>query len=64
MVASDILNADRDNVGNKYYNGRPTIRTKVRLAAESLSGVMIWELDRILSQNTHFLRLFIKNIQI
>ena len=46
MVASDISNADRDNVGNKYYNGRPTIRTKVRLAAESLSGIMIWELGQ------------------
>ena len=46
MVASDISNADRDNVGNKYYNGRPTMRTKVRLAAESLSGIMIWELGQ------------------
>ena len=46
MVASDVSNADRDNLGNKYYNGRPTIRTKVRLAAESLSGIMIWELGQ------------------
>ena len=46
MVASDISNADKDNVGNKYYNGRPTMRTKVRLAAESLSGIMIWELGQ------------------
>ena len=46
MVASNVSNADRDNVGNKYYNGRPTMRTKVRLAAESLSGIMIWELGQ------------------
>ena len=46
MVAYVISNADRDNVGNKYYNGRPTIQTKVRLAAESLSGIMIWELGQ------------------
>ena len=46
MVASDNSNADRDNVGNQYYNGRPTIRSKVKLAAENLSGIMIWELGQ------------------
>jgi len=46
MVASNTSNADRDNVGNKYYNGRPTIKAKVKLAAESLSGIMIWELGQ------------------
>jgi chitinase len=46
MVASSVSNADRDNVGNKYYNGRPTIRDKVKLAAETMSGIMIWELGQ------------------
>ena len=46
MVASSVSNADRDNVGNQYYNGRPTIRDKVKLAAETMSGIMIWELGQ------------------
>jgi chitinase len=44
MVASDVSNSDKDNVGNKYYNGRPTIANKVKLAAQNLSGIMIWRL--------------------
>jgi hypothetical protein len=38
--------ADRDNVGNKYYNGRPTIKSKVKLASSKVSGLMIWELGQ------------------
>ena len=44
MVASNTSNSERDQVGNKYYNGRPTIASKVKLAAQNLSGIMIWEL--------------------
>ena len=46
MVASNTLNSERDQVGNKYYNGRPTIASKVKLAAQNLSGIMIWELGQ------------------
>ncbi len=46
MVASNTSNSERDQVGNKYYNGRPTITSKVKLAAENLSGIMIWELGQ------------------
>ena len=46
MVASDVSNSEKDNVGNKYYNGRPTIANKVKLAAQNLSGIMIWELGQ------------------
>ncbi|MEC7876737.1 MAG: glycosyl hydrolase family 18 protein [Bacteroidota bacterium] len=46
MVASNIANSERDQVGNKYYNGRPTIANKVELAAQKLSGIMIWELGQ------------------
>ena len=46
IIALDIAYADRDNVGNMYYNGRPTIRKKVELAAKNLSGIMIWELGQ------------------
>ena len=44
MIASDISNSEKDNVGNKYYNGRPTIANKVKLASQNLSGIMIWRL--------------------
>lgn len=46
MVASNVSNSEKDNVGNKYYNGRPTIASKVKLAAQNLSGIMIWELGQ------------------
>lgn len=46
MVASNIANADLDRVGDKYYNGRPTIESKVELAYEKVSGIMIWELGQ------------------
>ena len=44
IVDSDISNSEKDNVGNKYYNGRPTIAKKVKLASQNLSGIMIWRL--------------------
>ena len=37
---------DSDNVGNMFYNGRPTIINKVQLAAQNISGIMIWELGQ------------------
>ena len=46
MVDSDVSNSEKDNVGNKYYNGRPTIANKAKLAAQNLSGIMIWELGQ------------------
>ena len=30
----------------QHYNGRPTIASKVKLAAQNLSGIMIWELGQ------------------
>ena len=44
IVNANILNADTDQVGKGYYNGRPTIERKVELAAENTGGIMIWEL--------------------
>ena len=46
MVASNTSNSERDQVGNKYYNGRPTIKSKVKLASSKVSGSMIWELGQ------------------
>ena len=44
MVASDVSSSEKDNVGKKYYNGRPTIANKVKLASQNLSGIMIWRI--------------------
>lgn len=38
--------ADSDQIGNLYYNGRPTIRSKTILAAQEVGGIMIWELGQ------------------
>ena len=46
MVSSNTSYADIDNVGSKFYNGRPTIRSKVKLASNKVNGIMIWELGQ------------------
>ena len=46
MVETNYNYADLDNVGNMFYNGRPTIINKVQLAAQNISGIMIWELGQ------------------
>lgn len=46
MVSTDISYADIDNVGNMYYNGRPTIEAKVALANNEVGGILIWELGQ------------------
>lgn len=44
IVDMDAANADIDNIGLIYHNGRPTIRDKVTLASNEASGTMIWDL--------------------
>lgn len=46
MVTLNTSYADTDNVGNTFYNGRPTIEQKVQLAYNKASGIMIWELGQ------------------
>lgn len=53
IVTANVLNADVDQIGNnlnnynEYYNGRPTIRDKVRLSkTQGIGGIMIWELGQ------------------
>ena len=46
MVNKNIANADIDQVGKAYYNGRPTIEKKVELASKEVGGIMIWELGQ------------------
>jgi len=46
IVGLDPDNAYRDQYGQIYYNGIPTIRQKTEYALAQLSGVMIWELGQ------------------
>ena len=46
MVNTDPSYADLDNVGTAYYNGRPTIESKIELASNEVGGVLIWELGQ------------------
>ena len=46
MVSSNQNYADIDNVGSKFYNGRLTIKSKVKLASEKVGGAMVWELGQ------------------
>ena len=46
MISTNNSYSEIDNVGMKYYNGRPTIKSKVKLASEQVSGIMIWELGQ------------------
>ncbi len=46
MVSTDAGYANIDKVENAYYNGMPTIRSKVALARDEVGGIMIWELSQ------------------
>ena len=46
IVNIDPANAYRDQTGQIYYNGIPTIETKTQLAIDELSGAMIWEMGQ------------------
>ena len=48
MVSLNNSNSEIDNVGKKYYNGRPTISKKVKLAAQNDMGVRPRLLFRLL----------------
>lgn len=46
IVTQNPANAFVDQVGQKYYNGIPTIQQKTELALSEVSGIMIWELGQ------------------
>lgn len=46
LVLAGTEFAEKDELGKIYYNGRPTIRTKVELASKEIAGIMIWELGQ------------------
>lgn len=46
IVSANSGAENMDQVGNIYYNGIPTIKSKVDLASAQASGIMIWELGQ------------------
>lgn len=44
IIALGSQFADQDEIGNIFYNGRPTIEKKVAFASENVGGIMIWEI--------------------
>jgi chitinase len=44
IVQLDPANADADQVGNAFYNGRNLINQKTALAMTQTGGIMIWDL--------------------
>lgn len=46
MVAQDTSYAWIDQVGQRYYNGIATIRSKTSLALQTCTGIMIWEIGQ------------------
>lgn len=46
LVSADKILADEDSSGQIYFNGRPTIEKKVKLTAQDVGGIMIWELGQ------------------
>jgi len=46
LVKGDSKLAAVDQTGLTFYNGRPTIKAKVEMAAKDVSGIMIWELGQ------------------
>jgi chitinase len=46
MVAENTAYARLDQVGERYYNGIPTIQLKTWGALQEVAGVMIWELGQ------------------
>lgn len=46
MVNQNTGYADLDKVGNAYYNGRPTIESKVELANSLVGGSFVWEVGQ------------------
>ncbi len=45
-VAQDPANAFLDNIGQKWWNGIPTIQAKTALALNEVAGIMIWEIGQ------------------
>lgn len=46
LVAADVENSHRDDNGETYWNGIPTVQAKTQLALDRVGGVLVWELGQ------------------
>ncbi|MBT6579556.1 MAG: glycoside hydrolase family 18 protein [Cellvibrionales bacterium] len=46
LVKADPKNAQRDDNGDTYWNGIPTVQAKVDLALGRVGGILVWELGQ------------------
>lgn len=46
IVGEDPANAQLDELGQKFWNGIPTIIEKTELALNNVAGIMIWEIGQ------------------
>jgi chitinase len=46
LVKADPQNAQRDDNGETYWNGIPTVQAKVDLALGRVGGILVWELGQ------------------
>ena len=62
IVVLDTANAYRDQTGQIYYDGIPTIIKKTQFAMESFGGIMIWELGHDAQNDLSLLKAINKTI--
>ena len=62
LVAIDTANAYKDQTGEIYYDGIPTIIKKTQFAMESFGGIMIWELGHDAQNDLSLLKAINKTI--
>ena len=46
LVKVDSQNAQRDDNGETYWNGIPTVQAKTQLALDRVGGILVWELGQ------------------
>jgi chitinase len=63
LVKSDSANAQRDDNGETYWNGIPTVQAKTQLALGRVGGILVWELGQDATGNLSLGRAIDKAIE-
>jgi len=63
LVKADPKNAQRDDNGDTYWNGIPTVQAKVDLALGRVGGILVWELGQDATGNLSLGRAIDKTIE-
>ena len=59
----DSANAQRDDNGETYWNGIPTVQAKTQLALGRVGGILVWELGQDATGNLSLGRAIDKAIE-